>query len=226
MTVDPAVQALCAEFEVEIIPKHLYPVPGQTRAVASIGRLIRNHGDAHARLVLTVLTECKGNNALIDEMTLSAVSNLVLACNDMIEEDASAFLELFDRIPFGPLMMLASELRGIVHQGHALAGMLYLMARRSASLTGQEPAKGVQTAARVSEAAKGRDLPSRRQLREDEKIALGRQLIETKERLPHGHFGPWLAEQGISADRAHRCMKLARVAGGDNDNGRIKVIAA
>jgi hypothetical protein len=36
-------------------------MPGQTRAVASIARLIRNHGDAHARLVLTVLAECKGN---------------------------------------------------------------------------------------------------------------------------------------------------------------------
>lgn len=124
--------------------------------MASIARLIRNHGNAHARLVLTVLTECKGNNALIDEMGLNAISNLVLACNDMIEEDASAFLDLFDRIPFGPLMMLANELRGIVHQGHALAGMLYLLARRSASLTSQEATRGVQTAARVSETAKGR----------------------------------------------------------------------
>lgn len=138
MTVDPQVQALCDEFEIQIIPKSSYPLPGQTRAIASIGRLIRNHGGAHARLVLTVLTECKGNHALIDEMALNAVSNLVLACNDMIEEDASAFLDLFDRIPFGPLMVMASELRGIVHQGHALAGMLYLMARRSGSLTGQD----------------------------------------------------------------------------------------
>lgn len=47
-------------------------------------------------------------------MALSAVSGLVLACSDMIEEeDASAFLDLLDRIPFGLLMMMASELRGI-----------------------------------------------------------------------------------------------------------------
>jgi hypothetical protein len=96
-------------------------------------------------------------------------------------------------------MVLANELRGIVHQGHALAGMLYLTARRSASLTGQE----VHGACRPPRA-------SARPPREGEKIALGRGLIEIKARLPHGHFGPWLAEHGISADRANRCMRLAR----------------
>ena len=94
-------------------------------------------------------------------MSLNAVSTLVLACSDMIEEDASAFLDLFDKIPFGLLMAMANELRGIVHQGHALAGMLYLVARRSASLTGQEATRCVQTAARISEAAKGRQMSSR-----------------------------------------------------------------
>lgn len=228
MLIDPHVRALCAEFNVQIISKSAYPMPGQTRAVASIGRLIRNHGEAHARLVLTVLTECKGNHALIDEMALNAVSNLVLACSDMIEEDASAFLDLFDQIPFGPLMMLASELRGIVHQGHALAGMLYLMARRSCSLTGQEAARGVQTAARISEADKGREMPSRRHRRTEEKVALGRELIEAKQLLPHGHFGPWLTERGIRPDMAHRCMRMARDHAGDNDNQqeiRMKIFA-
>jgi hypothetical protein len=86
------------------------------------------------------------------------------------------------------------------------------MARRSATLTGQEAARGVQAAARVSETAKGREMISRRHLREEQKIALGRELLEAKARLPHGHFGPWLAEQGISSDRAHKCMKLARNA--------------
>lgn len=224
MAIDPHIKALCGEFEIEIIPKSHYPLPGQTRAVASIGRLIRKRGDAHARLVLTILTECKGNHALIDEMALNAVSNLVLACSDMIEEDASGFLDLFDNIPFGPLMIMASELRGIVHQGHALAGMLYLMARRSGSLTGQEASQSVQKSSRISEAAKGR--PTGRQRREEEKIALGRQLIEAKQQLPHGHFGPWLADQGITPDMAHRCMKLARSRMSDNDNGQVRVIAA
>lgn len=212
MTVDPQVQALCDEFSVRIISKSAYPEPGETRAVATIGRLIRNHGDAHARLVLTVLMECKGNHALIDEMALKAVSNIVLACKDMIEDDASAFLDLFDKIPFGHLMMLANELRGIVHQGHALSGMLYLMARRSATLTGREASRGAQTAARISETAKGREMPSRRRIRDEEKIALGRRLIEVKAELPRGHWGPWLKRQGLPISSAHQAMRLAKAA--------------
>ncbi|PSJ57392.1 hypothetical protein [Pseudaminobacter soli (ex Li et al. 2025)] len=212
MIVDPQVQALCDEFSVRIISKSAYPEPGETRAVATIGRLIRNHGEEHARLVLTVLMDCKGNHALIDEMALKAVSTMVLACHDMIEEDASAFLDLFDKIPFGALMMLANELRGIVHQGHALAGMLYLMSRRSATLTSREASRGMQTAARVSEAAKGREMPYRRRLREEEKIALGRELIEVKASLPHGHFGPWLKKQGVPISSAHQAMRLAKAA--------------
>lgn len=210
---DPRVKSLCSEFDIEIIPANVAPLPGQTRAPASIRRIIDKHGEAHARLVLTVLTECKGNSALIDEMGLNAVSSLVLGCADMIEEDASAFLDLFDKIPFGPLMMMASELRGIVHQGHALAGMLYFYARRSASLTGQEAARGVQTSARVSEAAKGRRMPSRHRTK-DEKIEIGRQLLAKKAALPRGHFGPWLLEQaGLSQHTAHQCMRFAKAAG-------------
>lgn len=81
--------------------------------------------------------------------------------------------------------------------------------------------QGIQTVARVSEAAQGRETLSGRHLRQEEKIALGRQLIEAKARLPHGHFGPWLIEQGISSDRAHRCMRLARGRMGDNDANRM-----
>jgi hypothetical protein len=58
---------------------------------------------------------------------------------------------------------------------------------------------------------------SGRHLREEEKIALGRQLLEAKARLPHGHFGLWLVEQGISSDRARKCMRLARGRAADND---------
>ncbi|TGQ79339.1 hypothetical protein EN850_20845 [Mesorhizobium sp. M8A.F.Ca.ET.207.01.1.1] len=56
---------------------------------------------------------------------------MVRACADLVEADATAFLEMFDKMPIGPLMAIANELRSIVPQRHALAGMLYLQARRS-----------------------------------------------------------------------------------------------
>ena len=120
---DPRVKALCDEFEIEIIPGNRYPLPGQTRAVASIRRLIDHHGEDHARLVLCILAEGQGNQGLIDEYSLNAISSVLRACPDVMEKSASAVLELFDRIPLGPYMVVANELRGTVHQGNALAGI-------------------------------------------------------------------------------------------------------
>ena len=54
---DPRVRAICDEFGVKIIGAHLYPVPGETRAVATIRRIIDRCGEAHARLVLSTLTD-------------------------------------------------------------------------------------------------------------------------------------------------------------------------
>ena len=127
---DSRVQSLCSEFEITIVPRNIYPQPGETRAVASIARLIDKYGAGHARLVLCILAEGKGTRALIDETSLSAVSNLLLACPDVVEGSTADLLELFDSVPLGPYMAIANELRGTVHQGNALAGMLYLHVRR------------------------------------------------------------------------------------------------
>ncbi|TPI15763.1 hypothetical protein FJW06_05405 [Mesorhizobium sp. B4-1-3] len=130
MTVDTRVAALCQEFDVKIVGRHQYRGPGETRAMASIRRIIVQHGIEHARLVLCILAEGRGNHALIDETSLRAVSDLLRACPDLVELHTSALLEMFDRMPLGPLMATANELRGVIHQGHALAGMLYLYARQ------------------------------------------------------------------------------------------------
>ncbi|WP_352870831.1 DUF3102 domain-containing protein [Mesorhizobium sp. M1409] len=67
---------------------------------------------------------------------------------------------------------------------------------------------------RASEAAKGRSTGAR--LSEDRKLAIGRQSLEAKASLPHGHFGPWLDKQeGLSRGMAHQCMALARARQGD-----------
>jgi hypothetical protein len=45
----------------------------------------------------------------------------------------------------------------------------------------------------------------------EEQIELGRRLIEMKERLPRGHFLPWIEEKsGISYGQAQRWMRAAR----------------
>jgi hypothetical protein len=41
-------------------------------------------------------------------------------------------------------------------------------------------------------------------------VGAGRELIEAKAALPHGQFGPLLAELGLSRDMAQRFMRVAR----------------
>ncbi|MER8373926.1 hypothetical protein [Mesorhizobium sp. M1406] len=200
MVVDPRVKALCQEFDVRIVGKSAYPLPGETRAVATIRRIIDRHGVEHARLILA---EGRGNNALIDETSLGAISDLLRACPDLVEQHTAALLDMFDLIPLGPMMALANELRGIVHQGHALAGMIYMLARQR-----QGGAPRVDQRIRASEAAKGRSTGAR--LCKDRKLAIGHQLLEAKASLPRGHFGPWLDRQeGLSRSMASQCMALA-----------------
>jgi hypothetical protein len=207
------VKSLCSEFDIEIIPGNVYPLPGQTRAPASIRRLIDKHGAEHARLVLCILAEGKGNHALIDEMSLSAISDLLLACPDVVEGSTSDLLELFDDLPLGPYMAIANELRGVVHQGHALAGMLYLHVRRlrEGSLAAREASRGKVDHANLSEIEKGRAAFRKGAHRTvKEKTEIGRQLLAKKAALPRGHFGPWLRESGLSDQMAHQCMRLAK----------------
>ncbi|UVC17638.1 DUF3102 domain-containing protein [Mesorhizobium onobrychidis] len=50
----------------------------------------------------------------------------------------------------------------------------------------------------------------------DQKLAIGRWLIQTKASLPRGHFGPWLDKQRkLSRSMAQQCMAL--VTGGRQD---------
>lgn len=212
------VAALCAEFDIEVVSKHRPPLPGQTRATATIARIIDKRGEDHTRLVLSALGETRGNNALIDEVTLWAVSDLFLACADIVEDDISTVLDLFDQLPFGPLIATVNELIGVVPQRPALAGVLYLYMRnlRGIRLSMRQASPKRQSKANVSEIEKGRAptmLSYGRLLTKEEKIAAGRVLLAKKEEMGFGGFQRWVAEEsGHTYKMALKCMKLAREA--------------
>lgn len=64
----------------------------------------------------------------------------------------------------------------------------------------------------VSESAEPRAVPPGH-MSDEQKIAIGRRLLEAKASLPHGHFGPWVEEQkGLSRSMALQCMALAKVS--------------
>lgn len=119
------VQRLCDEFGVRIIDRHRVPHPGETRAVVTIDRIWRRYGEEHTRLVLSTLAETGNNKILLDEAGLWMASDMVRKCRDLIEQNAGAWLEMWDVIPGGELQFVCQRLNGIVPQRYALGGMIY-----------------------------------------------------------------------------------------------------
>jgi hypothetical protein len=128
--IDARVQSLCTEVGLEAIEGSAYPRLGQTRAVNTIRALIDNYGEEHARLVLMTLAETENNRGLVDRDCLWMTSDLVLKFKDEIERDASFWLETWDALPLGYLQSVSHELRGLVKQRDALAGLVYRELRK------------------------------------------------------------------------------------------------
>ncbi|MCV9960405.1 hypothetical protein OIU34_00700 [Pararhizobium sp. BT-229] len=123
--IDPRVYAIATEYGIEIIHARAYPDVRQTRAVATMDRILRNRGEDHFRMVMSTLAETENNQGQLDEHLFWAVSDLVEACKEIIEAEPSRWLEVFDAAPVGELQYIAKGLAGITHQRHAIAGMLF-----------------------------------------------------------------------------------------------------
>lgn len=145
--------------------------------------------------------------------------HVMLEAVAVVEADASAFLDLMDRILIGPFIAIVNELSGIVPQRAALVGMLYMVARRMRgdSLTGQEAGRQLLGRVNASEIGKGRPAytADRRHRSIDKKVEIGRDLLAKKASLPRGRFGPWLEASGLSIAVARACMRVPRAAGED-----------
>ncbi|RZS82051.1 hypothetical protein EV217_2864 [Phyllobacterium myrsinacearum] len=204
---DQIVRAICAEYDVEIVPANVFPKPGQTRAVATMQGILKKFGEGHFRMVLTTLSETRDNNSLIDETSLWATSDLVRACPDWVENRTSEWLEWWDKIPLGPIMAMISQLRGKVHARFALAGAIYLMLTHYSNQRMAELDSAASIKARLPKQYKGKHL------RHEQRIRLGRKLIQIKQDLPRGKFLPWVKdESGLSYGAVQRYMREAREA--------------
>lgn len=198
--VPPDVQRLCDEFDVRIVPKHILPMPGETRAPATIERILRKHGESHLRFVLSTIAETKGTGGLLTEVTLWAVSDLVRACPQWADERTSDWLEAWDRMPFGEMIVNIYELGGIVSQRAALAGAVFHWLCEELKTDGEDEPARIHM----------------RYLSDDDRIKVGLQLLSIKRQLPRGHFGPWLRDRpDISKGMAQKLMRLARAANGE-----------
>jgi hypothetical protein len=123
--IDPRVQTLCTEYGIEIVGINRHPDIGQTRAVNTLNRIMRRHGEDHLRLVLSTLTETANNKGLLTDGLLWATSDMVRACRAVIEERAGDWLDLWDAIDVRLLQDVSTDLAGTISQRYALGGMLY-----------------------------------------------------------------------------------------------------
>ncbi len=130
----PEALAIFAEYQIEVVPANVMPANGQTRAIATLDRIRKRHGEAHARFVVMTLAETANNKAFIDETSLWVVSDMVRAAAknfpSLVDNDVSAWFAFFDAIPLGYLQFWTSDLDGVVSKRHALVGMLYERMRR------------------------------------------------------------------------------------------------
>lgn len=122
---DPRVSALCREFDVEIVGKHVTPGPGQTRAPSAIMKMILVGGEDTARAVMRTLAETDNTKGNLERDVIGAAFDLFRACEAHYHADPSKWLEVWDRCPVTELAAVAHDLRGIVPLRAALAGMIY-----------------------------------------------------------------------------------------------------
>lgn len=128
-------EAILQEFEIQIVPANVVPAVGQTRAVATLQRIIKRHGEDHARFVVMALADCANNKAALDETGIWATSDIILAFRknypDLMENNVSRFLEFFDRVPVGMLQYWCFGLDGITNKRAALVGLIWERACRT-----------------------------------------------------------------------------------------------
>lgn len=123
--IDPNVVSLCDEFSVTIVPKSVYPGPGETRAVNTIRKMIDRHGMDTARIVFRTLLETENNKKSLEAETIGATLDLLLACRQHYEDDPEKWFRVFDACPVAGLQGIAHDLRGRVPLRAALAGLIY-----------------------------------------------------------------------------------------------------
>lgn len=130
----PVAEAIFEEFGIEIVPANVVPGPKQTRAVATLQRIIRRYGEEHGRFVVLTIAETGNNDCHIDETSLWSVSDIILAFRknhpDMMASEPSRFLEFFDRVPVGMLQFWLLGLDGICNKRAALTGLIWERACR------------------------------------------------------------------------------------------------
>ena len=143
MIAHPEAETIFAEYGITVVPANVMPAVGQTRAIATLDRIRKRHGEAHARFVVMTLAETANNRAFIDETSLWLVSDMMRAAEknypDLVDNNVSAWFSFWDGLPLGWLQFWALDLDGVISKRHALGGMVYERMRRRFGAMAAQP---------------------------------------------------------------------------------------
>jgi len=59
-------RAMFKELGITVVPANVAPAVGQTRAIVTLERIIKRHGEAHARFVVMTLADTSNSKGTID----------------------------------------------------------------------------------------------------------------------------------------------------------------
>lgn len=204
----PEVKSICDEFGITIIPGNRYPAFKETRCAPTLDRIRRNHGEGHLRIVLSTLIETGPNGALLDEFTLWAVSDLVIACADWIEADASSWFEAWDKIPVGQIFWALRDIRSAGRMRAVRFGALYLALQNFRNGMNLDTVIRNEFDRRLF-AVMNKEGTERGFVRQTSE-ALGRTILAAERIIPPQDFGKWLeGECKIPVRDARRYAKIA-----------------
>lgn len=169
MTNHPRAEAIFAEHGIAVVPAHVMPAVGQTRAIVTLERIIRHRwkklcdkhkrdfgavpyssakgylteAKQHASFVVMTLAETANSKAFIDETSLWLVSDMVHAAEknfpELVTTNVTAWFSFFDALPLGWLQFWAIDLDGIISKRQAIGGMVYERMKRTFGAMAKQP---------------------------------------------------------------------------------------
>ena len=118
-----ALENICAEIGVCLVPPHVTRQPGMTKCGRVLERILRSHGEGHVILLLRTLMESENNRMSLVEPIIWAVSDVMLA-NPKWPAQGLAWLEAFDQIDLCHIWAQAKDAHGAPPERHGVASKL------------------------------------------------------------------------------------------------------
>jgi len=130
----PEARAILDEFGIEPIHSSAHAKPGQTKAVASLQKIVNKRGYDHARFVIMTWAETMIRKTVLDAATLWAFSDVILAAErnfpDLMGKDVEKWFSFVDGLHVGWLQDWARDVDGIIPKRFAIAGQIYERIKR------------------------------------------------------------------------------------------------